>query len=365
MIVNKNELNDADMSDFFQQYRRSDIDGFVRKRPGETKLGELVAVAADENVDEFLKNTRAFFIVIGIAEDIGVVANRGRAGASETWTLFLSSFLNMQANSFTKATMIAVLGHFSFDKIKSEIEKKTVSADEKINDYRNAVNIIDDAVAELIRLIVAHQKFPIVVGGGHNNAYPLLKGTALALGFSRGINCINLDAHLDYRTTEGRHSGNGFRYAKEHGYLNRYFAVGVHESYLNESIVEEIRHRHDMDFISYEKIFVRKKITWPKALKAAVKFAGQRMTGIELDLDSISKVPASAIAPCGVTAREALQYVNYLPAHANAAYLHVCEGIASSENSVGKLISYLVIQCVSSYPLERRLRKGVKNDRGH
>ncbi len=33
------------------------------------------------------------------------------------------------------------------------------------------------------------------------------------------INSINLDAHSDFRPAEGRHSGNGFRYAEEDGYL--------------------------------------------------------------------------------------------------------------------------------------------------
>jgi formiminoglutamase len=43
-----------------------------------------------------------------------------------------------------------------------------------------------------------------VIGGGHNNSYPLIKGTAK--GWHKAgviplaqINCINLDAHADYR----------------------------------------------------------------------------------------------------------------------------------------------------------------------
>ena len=112
------------------------------------------------------------------------------------------------------------MGHFSFDELKQKIEKKAVNPNARIEEYRKAVPIIDDAVLELIQRIVASGKTPIVVGGGHNNAYPIIKGTALALAGSgdlKGINCINLDAHIDYRLAEGRHSGNGFRYAKEAG----------------------------------------------------------------------------------------------------------------------------------------------------
>lgn len=334
------------MNEFFRKYTRSDIDALVIARNGETKLGERIDVAGEESLDVFLDKTKASFVVVGIAEDIGVAANYGRAGASDTWNIFLRSFLNIQANAITRAESLAVIGHFSFDQVKEEIEKKPASIDEKVTAYRNAVTKIDDVVAELIGLIVSHKKIPIVVGGGHNNSYPLIKGSSLALNCRKGINCINLDAHLDYRAAEGRHSGNGFRYAKENGFLNRYFAVGIHENYLSDRIIKEFRLRRDMDFATYEDIFVRRKKTWRKALKSAVKFAGQKATGIELDLDSISDVPSSAPTPCGISTREALQYIEYIAVHCDVAYLHICEGIARSENMVGKLITYLVMQFV-------------------
>jgi formiminoglutamase len=344
------------MNEFFRKYTRSDIDALVTARDGETKLGERIDVAGEESLDVFLAETRASFVVVGVAEDIGVAANHGRAGASDTWNIFLRSFLNIQANAITMAKSLAVIGHFSFDRVKEDIEKKSGTIDEKITEYRNAVTIIDDAVAELIRLVVSRKKIPIVVGGGHNNAYPLIKGTSLAMNCRKGINCINLDAHLDYRAAEGRHSGNGFRYAKEHGFLNRYFAVGVHENYLNDRIIKEFRLRGDMDFVTYEDVFVRRKKTWRKALKSAVKFTGQKVTGIEFDLDSISNVPSSAATPCGITTREALQYIDYIAVHCDVAYLHLCEGMAASENMVGKLITYLVMQFVKVYRVEDKIR---------
>ena len=206
------------MFQYFLPCKKSDIAARVRVRSGETKLGELIKVPDDTPLLSFLQETSARFVVLGIAEDIGVLANGGRAGTAGAWDSFLSSFLNIQANDFTKADTIAVLGHFSFDELKQKIEKKAVSPDDRMEEYRKAVPIIDDAVSELIQLIVASGKTPIVVGGGHNNSYPIIKGTALGLAGSgdlKGINCVNLDAHIDYRLAEGRHSGNGFRYAKK------------------------------------------------------------------------------------------------------------------------------------------------------
>ena len=246
-----------------------------------------------------------------------------------------------------------MLGHFSFDELKQKIEKKAVNPEDRIEEYRKAVPIIDDAVSELIQRIVASGKTPIVVGGGHNNSYPIIKGTSLGLSSSsdvKGINCINLDAHIDYRLAEGRHSGNGFRYAKQEGYLMKYFALGIHENYIPNGILKDVNENIDVDFITFEDIFIRQKRTWQQALKDAGDFIGGERYGIELDLDSIANVSASAATPCGITSREALQYVAQMARHFEAAYIHICEGIASNDNAlVGKLISYLVTTFVKGY----------------
>jgi formiminoglutamase len=349
------------MTPYFHQYKKTNIDALIRFRTGETKLGELVAVPEEMSLYSFLEKTTASFIVVGIAEDIGVLANHGNPGADTAWNSFLPSFLNIQANDFTAAHTIAVIGYLSFDELKEEIKKKTVTQEAKINAYRNAVTVIDDAVDELIRLIVSHQKLPIIIGGGHNNSYPIIKGTATALAltepmYSKGVHCVNLDAHLDYRLPEGRHSGNGFRYAKQAGFLLRYFALGIHENYIPDGVLKEVSETKDVVFITYEDVFIRQSKTWRQALEEAGKFTEHNyFTGIELDLDSIEYFPSSAATPCGVTSREALQYIDYMASHCKPAYLHICEGIASKDDGlVGKLISYVVSNFVKTYFLRSR-----------
>ena len=342
------------MFQYFLPCKKSDIAARVCVRSGETKLGELITVPDDASLLSFLQETSSRFVVLGVAEDIGVLANGGKAGTAGAWDSFLSSFLNIQANDFTKADTIAVLGHFLFDELKQKIDRNAASPDGKIEEYRKAVPIIDDAVSELIQRIVASRKIPIVVGGGHNNSYPIIKGTALALTGSldlKGINCVNLDAHIDYRLPEGRHSGNGFRYAKQEGYLLKYFALGIHENYIPNGILKEVNENADVDFITYEDIFIGQRKTWQQALENAGNFIGiEAYTGIELDLDSIAHVPASALTPCGVSAREALQYLSFMISTLKVAYLHICEGIPSNDNAlVGKLISHMVITFVKEY----------------
>ena len=131
----------------------------------------------------------------------------------------------------------------------------------------------------------------------------------------------------------------------------KYFALGIHENYIPNGILKEVSEDADVDFITFEDIFIYQKSSWHQALEDAGKFIGvESYTGLELDLDSISHVPASAATPCGITSREALQYVAQITEHFEVAYLHICEGIASIDNPiVGKLISYLVTTFVKRY----------------
>ena len=88
------------------------------------------------------------------------------------------------------------------------------------------------AVVERIR---SGGAIPIVIGGGHNNSYGCLKGDSSSAR-KCNVNCLNIDAHSDLRALEGRHSGNGFSYAKEEGALGAYFMWGLQENYTPEYI---------------------------------------------------------------------------------------------------------------------------------
>src|SRR5690606_32828043 len=212
----------------------------------------------------------------------------------------------------------------------------------------HAVEQIDIEVVAIIRLIVESGKIPIVVGGGHNNAYPIIKGVSQGIGSA--INAINLDAHIDYRVKEGRHSGNGFRYAKEEGFLKKYFTVGLHENYLPESLRIELADNADVRFVTFEDIFVRRNLDWEATLSDAGAFvAGETPTGFEIDLDCLTNADASAATPVGLMPREALRFLHVLVGHTTAAYLHVCEGISSQYGRLtGKLIACLVAEFIRS-----------------
>jgi len=337
----------------FKKYSKQDILPLVKLRRFETKLGERVHLLTDPNeVAESIKGLATKYVVFGIPEDIGVQANYGIGGTSTAWISFLQSFLNIQSNDFLTGEEIAVIGHFDFGDIQYLIDKNAHHTEEKVEAYRHAVSAIDDEVETLTKAIVAAGKIAIAIGGGHNNSYPLIKGSAKGLQQAQQIpipqiNCINLDAHTDFRPSEGRHSGNGFRYAEEDGFLQKYCVIGVHENYLPQNVWLDIVNNPFLDFISYEDIFIQEKRNFVQAVAHAIDFTDDNFTAIELDLDCIENVLSSASSPSGIRSMHARQYVNLCAAQSKPCYLHICEGATRlsdgrTSESTGKLISYLV-----------------------
>lgn len=337
----------------FKTYTKQDILSLVKLRRFETKLGERVHVLTEaNNIADSIKGLTAKYVVIGIPEDIGVQANYGTAGAGTAWLSFLQSFLNIQSNDFFEGSEMAVIGHFDFGDLQFLIDKNAHTEEEKTEAYRHAVNAIDDEVEALIKVVTAAGKIPVVIGGGHNNAYPLLKGSAKGLHQAQQIalpqiNCINLDAHTDYRPAEGRHSGNGFRYAEDDGFMQKYCVIGIHENYLPQNVWMDIVNNPFIDCITFEDIFIHEKRSFRQAVSHAIEFTDDNYAGIELDLDSVENVLSSACSPSGIHVIHARQYINLCAAHVKAAYLHICEGATKlssgkSNDSTGKLISYLV-----------------------
>ncbi|WEK34486.1 MAG: formimidoylglutamase [Candidatus Pseudobacter hemicellulosilyticus] len=340
----------------FHYYDRQDVLNHTNIRRFETKLGESIQTIADNKSPNSWMESTAKYVLFGIPEDIGVRANHGVGGAASAWQSFLKAFLNIQSNDFFSGEEVLLLGHFDFSEAGRLIEQNAHDFEEKIDAYRHAVKMIDDEVEELVKNITAQQKIPIAIGGGHNNAYPLIKGAAKGLHKSgllplAQINCINLDAHTDFRPSEGRHSGNGFRYAEEDGYMQKYCVLGLHENYLPQNVWFDFVNNPFLDFITYEDIFIREKRNFIQSVAHAAGFTEDNYTGIELDLDSIQHTLSSAVTPSGISALHARQYITFLAQHSNAAYLHICEGAANladgrRQETMGKLISYLVTDFV-------------------
>lgn len=344
----------------FRFYNKEDVLTLTKIRRFETKLGERVQLVNNrEQFEQVLEKSNAKYVLFGIPEDIGVKANGGVGGTNTAWFPFLNAFLNIQSSDFLQGDEIMLLGHFDFSDVETLIEENAHGHDEKIEAYRHAVTLVDEDVEELTKIITARNKIPIAIGGGHNNAYPLIKGAAKGLNKAgvlqlAQINCINLDAHTDYRPAEGRHSGNAFRYAEDDGYLQKYCVIGVHENYIPQNVWIDIVNNPFIDLITYEDVFIHEKRNFIQSVAHATGFTEDMHTGIELDLDCIEHTLSSAITPSGITALHARKYISFAATDCKVAYLHICEGASflndgRKNDTTGKLISYLVSDFIKAH----------------
>ena len=327
-----------------------DRDTLLKGRKGESKFGEHIQLIPNlTNIYDDIVNLDVNYVLFGVNEDIGVYANRGHTGAYKAWDATIKVLLNTQSNSFTKAKRVLVLGYLDYNKERESITALDASKKKNISKARAFVETIDKDVTHVVASIVKAGKVPIIVGGGHNNAYGNIKGCALAN--NNRINVVNFDAHTDFRAEEGRHSGNGFSYAYAEGFLKNYFAFGLHENYTSEKLHKTLKKVKSVKYNSYEAIEVRSELDFNTEMETALNYVSDKKFGIEIDCDAIENIPSSAMSPSGFSVKQARQFVNHFGQHENASYLHICEAAPTkkTESKVGKLITYLITDFIRAH----------------
>ncbi|OCB74860.1 formimidoylglutamase [Flavobacterium crassostreae] len=331
----------------------NDLAKITNHRSGEIKFGEKM-LTVQKGIDpiSFLTNCAAQYVLFGIPEDIGVRANFGRPGTASAWQNAIKNIANIQHNRFNKGNDILILGHLDVLEQMKEVASLDFNDIDDRSKLSQLVQQIDKEVAHIVFHIVKSGKTPIIIGGGHNNSYGNIKGTALAKG--KPINAINFDAHSDFRILEGRHSGNGFSYAYEEGFLNHYFIFGLHENYTSKSVLDLIKKTENrVRYTTYDSINVRKEKAFVPEMENALDFIQTAFFGLEIDLDAIPNIASSAMTPSGFSVEELRQFVSFFGKNKNASYLHICEGapdLGEEKNNhlIGKLIAYLVTDFIKS-----------------
>lgn len=334
-------------------FKNSDLVKITDFRNGEIKFGEKMRTIPDTiSAEAYLKVCEAPYVLFGIPEDIGIRANFGRPGAASAWNNAIKSIANIQHNRFCKGNKILILGYLD---VKVEMELMQHLHVKNSHDRAKMSQLvaqIDKDVSHIICTIIKAGKIPIIIGGGHNNAYGNIKGTALAKG--KPINAINFDAHSDFRILEGRHSGNGFSYAFEEGFLKKYFVFGLHESYTTKIVLDNIKKLEDrVRYNTYDEVKITKEKNFDQELFQALNFIKTEPFGIEIDLDALPNIASSAMTMSGYSIEELRLFVNHFGKHENAAYIHICEGapdLGEDKNNhlIGKLIGYLVTDFIKA-----------------
>lgn len=330
-----------------------DLARITNHRSGELKFGEkMLTVPKGVDPSSFVRQTEARFVIIGIPEDIGVRANFGRPGAASAWESAMRSIANIQHNRFCKGGSLLVLGTIDVGPEMAAAKKLDFHNTAHRQQFNQLVEKVDKEVAHFVSVIVKAGKIPIVIGGGHNNAYGNIKGTALAKG--KAVNAVNFDAHSDFRILEGRHSGNGFSYAYDQGFLKKYFIFGLHENYTSKNVLDIIKKIGDrVKYNTYDEIAIRREKDFDRQMDEALEFVSTDAFGLEIDLDAVANIASSAMTPSGFSVEKLRRFVHRFGSNPNVAYLHVCEGapdLGEEKNNhlIGKLIGYLVTDFVKA-----------------
>jgi formiminoglutamase len=331
----------------------TDLGKITNHRNGEIKFGEKM-ITVPKGIDplEFLATCEAKYVVLGIPEDIGIRANYGRPGAVSAWNSAIKSIANIQHNRFCKGNQIVILGQLNVANEMAEVEHLDFNDIDDRSKLSQLVEQIDKEVSHIIFNIVKLGKTPIIIGGGHNNAYGNIKGTALAKG--KPINAINFDAHSDFRILEGRHSGNAFSYAYEEGFLKKYFIFGLHENYTSKSVLDTLKKIEDrVRYVTYDSINIRKEKEFEHEMVQALNFVNQEAFGVEIDLGAIPNIASSTMTLTGFSVEELRRFVSFFGKFQNATYLHLCEGAPDlgeekNDHLIGKIIGHLITDFIKS-----------------
>jgi formiminoglutamase len=292
-------------------------------RPFETKIGETISVEVNE---------KSRYGILGICEDIGPQANLGNPGSTNAFDAFLMKFLNMQSNRFLSGENCVIVGKIIQNASFETVEKS-----------RGIIEELDNLVTQQISNLLQHGLIPIVIGGGHNNAFPIIRSVSLHVEGS--IDVVNCDPHADFRPLEGRHSGNPFSTAFQQQFLGKYTVLGLHKAYNSENMLKKLE-ESECTFTFFEDY-----LTGVSSFKEDISMlkVNSAFLGIELDLDSIKDMPSSAKTPSGFSLEEARFYISTLAK--NSLYLHLPEAAPITENErhqVGKALAYLVSDFLSA-----------------
>jgi formiminoglutamase len=289
-------------------------------RMGEERLGDYLL---NQTISE------AKYVIIGIRECCGPLANNGRTGAQFAFPAFVKAFLNTQVHNSYPKNSLYILG----DVIELE-NQANYSLSDKVSE-------LDEFLEQILNKYVIPGQIPIFIGGGHNNALAIMRWTSK----NKKLAVVNLDAHADLRSTEVRHSGNSFSTALAEGTLIHYSVLGLHEAYNNTFILNALK--NDQIFHSfYESYLFQQRDLMEDLANILRHFHTDTQVGLEIDMDSIAYMPSSALSPSGWTLDQVRKFVHlFVKTQKQVGYLNLTEAAPNTETDmliVGKALSYLV-----------------------
>lgn len=307
----------------FRFSNRLDFDFFHRE--GEEKWNERWTFGEKVNDPDVL--------VLGVSEDHGPQANFGSAGASAGYKNCIARWGNMVFHDKMPQQSIHILGNIQQNRSFEQEDKNGKSIEE-----------LDDLVLSVLDHFQQSARI-ILIGGGHNNALPIIRHFKKRLG---SVHSVNIDPHADCRSTVSRHSGNPFSFALQEGSLDSYLPIGLHLPY-NNAFIQDFLARRAISPLYFETALDNYG-QFMQELESSLALLPDEI-GLDIDLDSIVNMPCSAATPSGFQLDQIRQILRKIAKTKRLIWLHLPEGAPTNESEMtfySKSVAYLIFDYLLS-----------------
>ena len=162
---------------------------------------------------------------------------------------------------------------------------------------QNSIQASHDLAVDLLKEQTAELGTTLLIGGGHDYAYPHLKAISEWLGHNKKLGCINLDPHFDLRPNKEKIlSGSPFYMALEAGLLQgkNLVELGIQRHCNGRELWEYARQQQVKVYPFDELRFGRTIDAFKKALYELSHHCDAVV--ISLDLDSINLAYAPGVS---------------------------------------------------------------------
>ncbi|OMP30603.1 arginase family protein [Mangrovimonas sp. DI 80] len=320
-------------------FKEQDLKNLTKKGSTDSKFGAQVKLLSGlTNIYDDIVNLDVDYVLFGIPEDLGIFANTSKIGTSKTWEVVLKNLTNRNRNTITTPEKVLILGSLDFKKIQKKLLSYDPDSKKDIAKARRKMELIDQKVSYVVHQIIKAGKKPIIIGGGQNNAYGILKGASLAL--NTRLNAINLSSQTGFVKKEGRHSGNGFSYAYAEGFLKNYFVLGIHDEATAETTLRTL---DKLKAVKYGK-FAALQQKYDKQLRRATKHITAASFGLDIDYGIVHDIEPT---PTSIPVEKAQEFISHFSTMPEVLYLHISNAVVNSETN--KTVAFNVANMIVDF----------------
>lgn len=245
-------------------------------------------------------------VLIGVPQDEGVKRNKGRPGASKAPDEIRKYLYRHTPFNFKFKKQITDLKIFDLGNLKTDGE---------LEEIHQRLSFV---VYEIVKLGI----LPIIIGGGHDIAFPDYLG--FAKNFEKGA-VLNIDTHLDVRDSRQRNSGTPFRQILEcERKPDKLIEVGI-QNYANSIYHFEYALKNGVKIFTLDEV---KERGIDFVLSEIRSELGDFAVHLSFDMDSVRGADApgvSATYPDGLSAEEIIKIALYCGLNFKVKVLDIAE----------------------------------------